>query len=51
MGEWIVIGVLYVAGIGFFHWIGGIASASDAIARWGRSTVEKRRGRGTLPSI
>jgi hypothetical protein len=51
MTEWIVIGVLYVAGIGFFQWLGGIASASDAIARWGRSTAEKRRRKGTLPSI
>ncbi len=40
---WIVIGVLYVLGIGFFRWLGGIASASDAIANWGRSTAERRR--------
>ena len=48
MLSWIVIGILYVAGIGFFHWLGGIAAASDAIASWGRSTAEKRRR--SLPS-
>jgi hypothetical protein len=48
MVSWIVIGVLYVFGIGFFHWLGGIAAASDAIASWGRSTAEKRRR--SLPS-
>ena len=45
MTGWIVTGVLYALGMGFFHWLGGIASASDAIARWGRSTAEKRRRR------
>ena len=41
---WIVIGVLYVIGVGFFHWLGGIASAGDAISEWGRrSTAERRR--------
>ena len=34
---------------GFFHWLGGIAAASDAIASWGRSTAEKRRR--SLPSL
>ena len=46
---WIVIGVLYVIGVGFFHWLGGIASAGDAIAEWGRSTAD-RRGRGMSSS-
>jgi hypothetical protein len=48
MVSWIVIGVLYVLGIGFFQWLGGISAASDAIASWGRSTAEKRRR--SLPS-
>jgi hypothetical protein len=43
MVSWIVIGVLYAVGIGFFRWLGGIASASEAIASWGRATAERRR--------
>jgi hypothetical protein len=43
MTGWIVIAVFYVIGVGFFHWLGGVASAADAIAEWGRSTAEKRR--------
>jgi hypothetical protein len=35
--SWIVVAVLYVAGIGFFHWIGGVGAAADALRRWGRS--------------
>jgi hypothetical protein len=49
MVSWIVIGVLYVLGMGFFRWLGGIGAASDAIASWGRSTAEKRRH--SLPSL
>jgi hypothetical protein len=45
---WIVTGVLYVVGIGFFRWLGGVAAAGDAIARWGRATAEKRRRRLSL---
>jgi hypothetical protein len=41
----IVIGILYVANILFFRWIGGVGSASDALAQWGRATAEKRRRR------
>jgi hypothetical protein len=43
MTGWIVTGVLYVFGIGIFRWLGGVASACDAISRWGRATAEKRR--------
>ncbi len=43
MWSWIGIGVLYVLGIGFFRWLGGVAAAGDAIARWGRATAEHRR--------
>ena len=43
MWSWLGIGVLYVLGMGFFRWLGGIAAASDAIARWGRTTAERRR--------
>jgi len=40
---WIWIAVVYVAGIGFFRWLGGLGAATDAIQRWGRSTSEQRR--------
>jgi hypothetical protein len=48
MWSWLLIGALYVLGIGFFRWLGGVASAGDAIARWGRSTAERKREAGTL---
>ena len=44
MFTWIEIGLLYLLGMGLFCWLGGIASASDAISRWGRATAERRRG-------
>ena len=40
---WLVIGVLYLAGIGFFHWLGGIGAAADALQRWGHASAERRR--------
>jgi hypothetical protein len=43
MWGWILIGVLYVLGMGFFHWLGGIGAAADAIRRWGHSSAEHRR--------
>jgi hypothetical protein len=43
MWSWIGIAVLYVLGISFFHWLGGIAAAAEAITSWGRSSAEKRR--------
>jgi hypothetical protein len=50
MTSWIVIGVLYVLSISLFRWLGGVASAGDAIARWGRSTAERRRRRAVPPA-
>jgi hypothetical protein len=46
---WILIGVLYVLGMGFFHWLGGIAAAGEAIQRWGHATAERSR-RTSSPS-
>jgi hypothetical protein len=43
MWGWIWVVVLYVLGIGFFHWLGGIGAAADAIQRWGHSTAKRRR--------
>ena len=42
--NWIAIALLYVLGMGLFGWLGGIASAADALSRWGRATAERRRG-------
>jgi hypothetical protein len=43
MWAWLWIAALYLAGIGFFHWIGGVASAANAFSEWGRATAERRR--------
>jgi hypothetical protein len=45
MSGWIVTIALYVLGMGFFRWIGGVGSAADAIQRWGQATAERRRRR------
>ena len=50
MSDWIWIVALYVAGIGFFRWLGGIASAAEAIQRWGHATAERHRQRLSSPS-
>jgi hypothetical protein len=49
MWGWIGIVVLYVLGMGFFHWLGGIGAAAEAIQRWGHATAERRR-RPTSPT-
>jgi hypothetical protein len=36
MWTWIWIALLYVVGMGFFYWLGGIGAAAKAIERWGR---------------
>ena len=43
MWEWILIIVLYMLGIGFFRWLGGVGAAADAIQRWGHATAERRQ--------
>jgi hypothetical protein len=50
MWSWLGIGALYLLGLGFFRWLGGIAAASDAIAEWGRRTAERRRSLTTSSS-
>ena len=50
MWSWLVIAGLYVLGMGFFRWLGGISAASDAIQRWGQSVGERRR-QGHSPSV
>jgi hypothetical protein len=53
MWEWIAIALLYVLGMGFFQWLGGLGAAAEALERWGRASAE-RRGRtsssSSLPS-
>ena len=43
MFTWIEIVLLYLLGMGLLCWLGGLASASDAISQWGRATAERRR--------
>jgi hypothetical protein len=42
MFAWVEIALLYLVGMGLLCWLGGISSAADAIARWGRETAEPR---------
>jgi hypothetical protein len=50
MWSWIGIAVLYLLGMGFFRWLGGISAAADAISRWGHATAERRRRSTVSPS-
>jgi hypothetical protein len=50
MWSWVVVAVLYVLGMSFFHWLGGIGAAADAIQRWGHAVGERHR-RHRSPSI
>jgi hypothetical protein len=38
MWEWIVVLVLYGLGMGFFHVLGGLGAAAEALERWGRAS-------------
>lgn len=40
---WIAIVLLYLLGMGLLGWLGGISSAGDAFANWGRAAAERRR--------
>ena len=51
MLDWIVIAVLYVAGIGFFRLIGGLDSAADGLKKWGGAYAERQQKRNKLPSL
>jgi hypothetical protein len=39
MFTWLALGALYLLVIGLFRWLGGVAAAADAIARWGRAAA------------
>jgi hypothetical protein len=51
MWGWIWIVVAYVLGMGFFHWLGGIGAAGDAIKSWGAATGERRRRASSSASL
>jgi hypothetical protein len=43
MWGWILIGALYVLGMGSLRWLGGMGSAASAIQSWGNASAERRR--------
>jgi hypothetical protein len=44
MTSWIIVAVLYVLGMGFFHLLGGLRAAGEALRSWGHaSTAVKTR--------
>jgi hypothetical protein len=43
MWGWVVVISLYALGMGFFHLLGGLGAAADAIQQWGRSSSAARR--------
>ena len=49
MWSWIWIVALYLLGMGFFRWLGGVSAAAEAFSHWGRATAERRR-RALSPS-
>jgi hypothetical protein len=46
MLQWLIIGLLYALGFGFFGLIGGLGSAGEAFRSWGESAAA-RRGRAS----
>jgi hypothetical protein len=51
MLEWIVIVALYLAGMGFFRLVGGVASAGEAMRRWGEAAARNRRASSASGSV
>jgi hypothetical protein len=43
MWGWIWVVGLYVFGMSFYRWLGGLGAAADAIQRWGHAAAERRR--------
>lgn len=44
MSNWIIVVILYVLGMGFFHLLGGLRAAGEAVRSWGHaSTAVKSR--------
>ncbi len=42
LGDWIVIGILYVLVLLLFRFVGGVASAGEAMRQWGAHTSRRR---------
>ncbi len=49
MWRWVIIGLLYLIGMGFFRQLGGIRAAGETFQRWGKaaSTLRNRGSRGS----
>jgi hypothetical protein len=47
MLSWIVVVVLYLCGMGFFHLLGGVGGAAEALERWGHDSASKRLSRSS----
>ena len=43
MWTWIVIGALYLVGMGSFQLLGGLGAAGDAFRQWGEAVARRRR--------
>jgi hypothetical protein len=48
MWDWAIIVVLYAFAAGVFHLLGGLGSAADALAGWGRSRASAPSDRSPL---
>jgi hypothetical protein len=47
MPDWILVPALYLIGVGFFHLVGGLSSASEALQKWGAAYAARRRAPGS----
>jgi hypothetical protein len=47
MRDWIIIAVLYVLVLAFFHFLGGLGAAADAMRRWGKASASIRTNPGS----
>ena len=43
MRDWIIVIVLYVLGMAFFHLLGGLGAAAETLQRWGSASSSSRR--------
>jgi hypothetical protein len=42
MWSWIIVGVLYLLGMGLFQLLGGLGAAGEGFRRWGESASALR---------
>ncbi len=43
MWNWIMVGSLYLLGMGIFSLLGGLGAAGEALQRWGESVAHHKR--------